>query len=139
MNLPGIFSVECASADTVRFSPTTIIDNGITQDVKAYADFTSLCIVGLASCSDECAMELGQNVHQVELEYFTEHLPDFSVPHIFRITDTEGNTYLIGTGNAPHPVVSWTNSVPSSTTGKRGYTVKVKWKSTVGLISLAAE
>ncbi len=137
MNLPGIFSVERADADTLHFAPATAIVNGITDSVEATADFAPICTVGLSSCTTECKTEVGQPVHQVELTYFTEHRPDHTPTSVYRITDTEGRRFLIGTGGVPHPTVSWTDSVPSSPTAKRGYTVKVAWKSTVGLLPLA--
>lgn len=136
MTLSGIYSVEHAPAESVAFVPSSAIINAIFDNLSVVGNFTPICLVGLGELSDDCKQELGQDVHSVSLTFFSEHKPNKFVPSVFRVTDVNNRQYIIGTGSAPHPIVSYKKVAAGIATSKSGYNISIIWKSTTGLIPI---
>lgn len=133
--LPGIKKVEYCFSNRIRVIPEQIFQEG--DQVEVDGAFIEIPISGLASVEMIDSIENEQVIYQTKLTFFTQ-CPPFPSPlkRCYRITDVQGNQFLIGIAKSPFPVSSGTDSNPSSPAGKRGKETVVTWKSTVPMLHI---
>lgn len=135
MKLPGIKNIAQVNASDLSFVLKSIF--APDSIVFPVAPWQNICLVGLAECTDESRIELGQELHEVILTYFTEKEPTTeNVPLSFLLKTVTGEVYLLGTDKKPHPQRIKKNIIPGSTTGKTGWSVSITYKNTFGLLAV---
>jgi hypothetical protein len=131
--LPGIKSVEWAESPGFVFDRLTFLSNLCTVDPQGY--FTACKVIGLGSFEEVSSLKNGVTLWKSTLTFnMVGDAPSEAGPICFRFTDVDGKRYLIGSGEAPYPIVAVTDTNPSDPTERRMKTVVVSWTSPIGVM-----
>jgi len=143
-NIPSISKIEYITPDGISqfdYSP------GETIDISSHltGSFTELSISGTASLNGQAKKSDAGVLYEVSCSArkagksaanFQTLNTLSSRQHIFRLTDANGQKYLIGTKENPAKL-EFNDVNDGEPTGSRGYTFDISWQSITGIIYLA--
>lgn len=132
-NLLYIRKIECCEAYHLRRA--VILPAQATALVHEPMPWLELPIVGLASLETTEEVDKGVRITTVKLQAKicrSVTLP--ASPLSFRITDVHGKTFLLGTADAPHPVVAISMQVADNPRNEATHVFTLQEKSSLGLL-----
>lgn len=143
-NIPSIIKIEYITPDKIDnfyYSP------GESIDISNYLNgsFQQLSISGTASLKSSMQKNDAGILFEVKSAGMIKGKSESDVQtlhtlsnrgHVYRLTDTTGKQYLVGTNNNPAKF-NYNDNNDQDPTGSRGYTFDISWNSTVGIIYLA--
>jgi hypothetical protein len=124
------------------YSPIALMEGA---RVYGFGSFNDISIVGLGGCVASSEIVSGQMIYTVKVSF---NLPDRRsetrsllhdlsfYPFALRIMDIYGDTYLVGTNQKPHPMMSHTYYNESTPTGKRIFQLEVTYVNIFSLLQL---
>lgn len=102
-----------------------------------WRNFQELPIVGLAQVSTAESIDNNSRLTTVSLTALSCSRLDVGDKHLaWRVTTVVGTEYLIGINEQPYPVTTISENYPDKATDQGGATVKVEWKTALGLLKI---
>ena len=105
-SLPGIKYI--GFVETERLSPNVMLKGICGAPVGVYVDVTPVAFVGMPECTIGDEYDSHGRLQAVELKFATNEFVPTTTPVAFVVTDVNGQSYLIGAQEPPHPVVKLT-------------------------------
>lgn len=123
------------------------IEEGDCKDVTKYyqtsdhsvvltesANFKEINTLGLIEVTEESNFEENERIWTVTIKYTsTCKTPESPRRKAYKLTDTSGQQYLVGSPSRPYPVVKESNPYPSKANGQILRDVTITYKSKVGM------
>lgn len=103
--------------------------------VREPMPWQELPIVGLASLDFTEEVEKGTRTTTAKLSAKLCKSINLPIsPLSFRLTDVQGRTFLLGTAESPHPLVTFAKNVAENPSGEARQVLSLECKSTFGLL-----
>ncbi|MBD8349364.1 hypothetical protein [Dysgonomonas sp. HGC4] len=113
--------------------------------VKVYGTFSTICMEGMASVESESKIVSGQTVFTTLLKFRAGEQPLFpwtlkqaliNKDMIFRLTDVNGKTWLLGTNEMPFPITQVKHTSPGETTGANILEYEISYTNLFSLLEI---
>lgn len=114
--------------DASSLSSSTFFNQGVK--LADGLPFEQICIVGLAEMEISDKVESKNRIFHHSLAAVMPHR--FTVGNrkcCFRLTAVDGTQWLLGNADRPYPLVEFSDSYPSESSGKCAVTMSVSWRS----------
>lgn len=138
-SLPGIKYI--GFVETEKLSPNVMLKGICGAPVGVYVDVTPVAFVGMPDCTIGDEYDSHGRLQAVELKFATNEFVPTTTPVAFVVTDVNGQSYLIGAQEPPHPVVKLTVNFGSPKGESSVNTYEVKYVAIKALLqcSVVAE
>lgn len=125
---------EISVIETRQLKNLTIIP-GIGVMLNFWRDFFELPLANLASMEVVSKVENKSRLFSTTIKaLLTEHFDTANRKLAFLVTTVEDKSYLVGTNEAPFPVVNTTDTFPEKESDPSGCTLTVEYTDTLGLL-----
>ena len=105
--------------------------------ISDYMPWKKICMIGLANVEIADKVENGLRTWNTKFTAtLSTRFPISSVPQSFRLTDVKGNTFLIGLGERPFPIVNQTTTHNSDIGSKTACLLTVSWTAICPMLAI---
>lgn len=125
-----------AVIETCKLGDITII-HGLGVMLNRWHDFEDLEISGLAQCEISSKVDNKSKLFTTTLSArLPEHFDSLDKSLAFLVTCVNGERFLIGTNEAPYPIVNTSDSFPGKTNEVSGCSLSVEFTDSLGLLAV---
>jgi len=105
--------------------------------ITDYMPWKKICMIGLANVEVSDKVENGIRTWTTKFTAtLSERFPISNVPQAFRLTDVQGNSWLVGLGERPFPIVNQTSTHSSEISSKTACILTVSWTSICPMLGI---